>query len=66
VQVFGEKSYFAFHTLGEVKSNGKILGRTGFIDGDLILAQILDKSGISESKQVDLGDQQEGYYYSRQ
>ena len=66
VQVFGEKSYFAFHTLGEVKSNGKVLGRTGFIDGDLILAQILDKSGISESKQVDLGNQQEGYYYSRQ
>ena len=66
VQVFGEKVYFAFHTLGEVTSNGKVLGRTGFLDGDLILAQILAKSGLSESKQVDLGDQQEGYYYSRQ
>ena len=66
VQVFGEEAYFAFHTLGEITSNGKVLGRTGFIDGDWILAQILDKSGLSESKQVDLGDQQGGYYYSRQ
>jgi hypothetical protein len=66
VQVFGEKAYFAFHTLGEVTSNGKVLGRTGFIDGYRILERILDKSGLSESKQVDLGDQKEGYYYSRQ
>jgi uncharacterized membrane protein len=66
VQVFGEEVYFAFHTLGEVKSNGRVLGRTGFKDGDRILKHILDKSGLSESQQVDLGDQQEGYYYSRQ
>lgn len=66
VQVFGEESYFAFHTLGEVKSNGRVLGRTGFIEGEQILEHILDKSGLSESKQIELGDQQEGYYYSRQ
>ena len=66
VQVFGEDVYFAFHTLGEVKSNGRVLGRTGFKDGDRFLKHILDESGLSESQQVDLGDQQEGYYYSRQ
>jgi hypothetical protein len=66
VQVFGDEVYFAFHTLGEVTSNGKVLGRTGFKNGDWILKHILDKSGLSESKQVELGDQQEGYYYSRQ
>ena len=66
VQVLGEDAYFAFHTLGEVTSNGRLLGRTGFQDGDWILKQILDESGLIESKQVDLGDQQEGYYYSRQ
>jgi len=42
------------------------LGRTGFMKGDQILEHILEKSGLSESKQVELGDQQEGYYYSRQ
>jgi len=66
VQVFGEEVYFAFHTLGEVTSNGRVLGRTGFKDGDRILEHILLKSGLSESDQVDLGDQQEGYYYSKQ
>jgi hypothetical protein len=65
VQVFGEKVYFAFHTLGEVTSNGRVLGRTGFQDGDKILRNILENSGFSGSKQMDLGDQQEGYYYSR-
>lgn len=66
VQVFGEHAYFGFHTLGEVKSNGKLLGRTGFKDGDQILARILEKSGLPESKLVELGGEQEGYYYSRQ
>jgi hypothetical protein len=66
VQVFGEDAYFGFHTLGEVTANGRVLGRTGFVKGDQILEQILGKSGLSESKQVELGDQQEGYYYSRQ
>ena len=66
VQVFGEQSYFGFHTLGEVRANGKVLGRTGFMDGSRILKQILEHTGLSEVKQVELGDKQEGYYYSRQ
>ncbi len=66
VQVFGEEAYFGFHTLGEVTANGRVLGRTGFMKGDQILEHILEKSGLSESKQVELSEQQEGYYYSRQ
>jgi hypothetical protein len=66
VQVFGERSYFGFHTLGEVSANGKVLGRTGFVDGDRVLEQILDRAALSEVKQVEAGGQQEGYYYSRE
>jgi hypothetical protein len=66
VQVFGERSYFGFHTLGEVRANGKVLGRTGFVDGDRVLEQILDRAALSEVKQVEVGGQQEGYYYSRE
>jgi hypothetical protein len=65
VQVFGEKSYFGFHTLGEVTANGRVLGRTGFVDGERVLEQILERAMLGEIKQVELGNQQEGYYYSR-
>ena len=66
VQVFSERSYFGFHTLGEVRANGKVLGRTGFVDGDRVLEQILDRAALSEVKQVEVGGLQEGYYYSRE
>lgn len=66
IQVFGEDSYFGFHTLGEVEANGRLLGRTGFVEGEQVLKQILEKAGLSETKQVDIGNQQEGYYYSRE
>jgi len=66
VQVFGEQSYFGFHTLGEVKANGRVLGRTGFAEGERALAQILDKAEFRETKQIEVGNQQEGYYYSRE
>ena len=65
IQVFGKKSYFGFHTQGEVIAHGRSLGRTGFADGDFILQNILDKANLSAVKQIDVGDQQEGYYYSR-
>lgn len=65
VQVFGDQVYFGFHTLGEVRSNGKLLGRTGFVDGDRILEHILEESGLSENPQLQLGDLEGGYYYSR-
>jgi hypothetical protein len=66
VQVFGEEAYFAFHTLGEVTSNGRVLGQVGFKDGDRILEWILAKSNLIKREQLDLGDQKEGYTYSRQ
>jgi hypothetical protein len=66
VQVFGEKSYFGFQTLGVVKANGRVVGRTGFADGERALTQILDKAELRKTKQIELGNQQEGYYYSRE
>ena len=66
VQVFSENAYFGFHTLGEVIAQGKTLGRTGFVEGDLILEVILDNAGLSAEKHVDIGGQREGYYYSRE
>ena len=66
VQVFGEDSYFGFHTLGEIEANGRVLGRTGFVEGERVLKQILERAELSETKQIDIGNQQEGYYYSRE
>lgn len=66
IQVFGKNSYFGFHTLGEVEANGRVLGRTGFVAGERVLAQILENAELSEIKQIDIGNQQEGYYYSRE
>ncbi len=65
-QVFGERVYFGFHTLGEVTAHGRSFGRTGFVEGDFILQIILDKAGLSAVKHFDVGGQQEGYYYSRE
>ncbi len=66
VQVFSERSYFGFHTLGEVRANGKVVGRTGFVGGERVLEQILDRAVLSDVKQVEVGGEQEGYYYSRE
>jgi len=60
VQVFGERLYFDFHTLGEVKYKGEVRGKTGFAKGEEIMRQIILNSGLEI---VDhLG---EGYYYAR-
>jgi hypothetical protein len=66
VQVFGGRSYFGFHTLGEVRAHGNVLGRTGFVDGEQILKEILNEALLSEVRQVEVGGQLEGYYYSRE
>jgi hypothetical protein len=63
IQVFGETSYFGFHTLGEVRVNGRELGRTGFSEGDHILEVILEKANLVAAQEVDGGSQQDGYYY---
>lgn len=65
-QVFGENVYFGFHSLGEVKANEKVIGRTGFAAGDLILEEILDRADMVAAHEVGDGNEQEGYdYYVR-
>jgi hypothetical protein len=51
---------FVFHTLGEVEYQGKIQGRTGFKQGQFILNQVLDSSGLEEKSH-----DQQGRYYAR-
>lgn len=60
VQVMGDKAFFEFRTLGEVKLQGEQKARLGFERGEDILRQII----ISSSLQPDEG-QGEGYYYVR-
>jgi hypothetical protein len=60
VQVFGDKVYFEFRTLGEVKLQGELKGRMGFAKGDEILRQIVLNGNLHIVDQVG-----EGYYYAR-
>ena len=60
VQVVGEKSHFGFKTLGEVQFQGKVRGRTGFVDGQNILDTILRETGLQQADQKG-----NAYYYSR-
>lgn len=62
VEVIRQQAYFRFHTLGEVKAHGKIIGRTGFVEGKRILERIVENAGLRESRQIDSGS---GYSYSR-
>ena len=41
VQVFSDKAYFSFRTLGEVTMNGEVKGRMGFERGEEIIRQII-------------------------
>lgn len=66
VQVFGEHAYFGFQTLGEVEAYGRVLGRTGFVDGERILMQILKRAELGEARQVEVGGPLDAYYYSRE
>ncbi len=61
VQVYGEDSYFAFHTLGEVRLRENVKGRMGFEQGEEILRQLVLRSGLQS-----IEGQGEGYYYARQ
>lgn len=60
VQVIGEKSHFRFKTLGEVKFQGEVRGRTGFPHGQEILDVILREAGL---KLVE--ESNNAYYYAR-
>lgn len=41
VEIIGDRCYFDFHTLGEVKYAGEVKGRTGFMHGEAILQDII-------------------------
>ena len=60
VRVYGENGHFDFRTLGEFKMSGEVKGRMGFIDGEMILQQILAQSGLKEVDHVN-----NSYYYAR-
>jgi hypothetical protein len=60
VRVFGETGYFEFRTLIEVKYNGEVRGRMGFMEGEIILTKILDESGLQETSHSGPGS-----YYAR-
>jgi hypothetical protein len=62
VEVIGKRAYFRFNTLGEVKAHGKIMGRTGFVEGKRILERIVDNAGLRESGPIYSGS---GFLYSR-
>jgi len=60
VQVIGEKSHFRFKTLGEVKFQGEVRGRTGFPGGQKILDIILREANL-----VLVEESNNAYYYAR-
>jgi len=60
VQVIGEKSRFSFKTLGEVKFQGEVRGRTGFPQGQKILDTILREAGLELVEESN-----NAYYYAR-
>jgi len=65
VQVFGEQVYFGFFTLGEVKAQGRVLGRTGIAAGEFALQRILESAHLHEVRPLSPDQGQEGYYYVR-
>ncbi len=72
VQVVGEEAngqsaHFDFLTLGEVKVLGEVKGRIGFREGDRILEQILERSGLHRVDKEHAGPaaQNKSYYYAR-
>ncbi len=60
VQVRGEKDGFVFRTLGEVWARDELKGRTGFLEGERILKEIVRAAGLQESRQQD-----DVQYYAR-
>jgi hypothetical protein len=61
VRVQGEKVFFDFRTLSEIKLRGEIKGRLGFSQGELILNTIVEKAELQRVEKS--GD---SYYYARE
>jgi len=60
VQVIGEQQHFRFKTLGEVKFQGEVRGRTGFVEGQNILETVLNETGLNLVEESN-----NAYYYAR-
>jgi hypothetical protein len=60
VQVLGKNAHFDFKTIGEVRFQGEVRGRTGFADGQHILEVILREAKMHLVEKL-----QEAYYYTR-
>ena len=53
VQVFGKNLYFSFTTYGEMKFRDEVKNKIGFLEGDAILNQIIEKAGLITSNDLD-------------
>ena len=60
VQVVGEKSHFGFKTLGEVRFQGEVRGRTGFREGQPSWMSFCVKPDL-----VLVEESNNAYYYAR-
>jgi len=55
VQVLGDNTHFDFRTLAEVILNGELKGQMGFVDGDQILKEIIQKASLKEISSDEVG-----------
>lgn len=60
IQVIGEQSHFSFNTLGELQFKGENRAKVGFAQGEEILKEILNASGLSKKQK-----NEQYAYYSR-
>lgn len=60
IQVIGEQAHFSFNTLGELQFKGENRTKVGFVQGQEILKEILQASGLTKKQQND-----QYAYYSR-
>jgi hypothetical protein len=61
VRVSSERSFFTFRLFSEVALRGKVRGRVGFAQGELILSTILEKTKLNKIEEPG-----KGYYYARE
>ena len=60
VQVIGDQVHFEFRTLGQVEYQGEVQGRLGFVEGEAVLGDILEKTNLVLEK-----EEKGRYYYAR-
>ncbi len=60
VHVSSSKAYISFRNLSNVEFQGKVRGQMGFAEGEIIMQQILQTSGLVLSEETD-----QGQYYAR-